>query len=39
VSCPANGTDLDTHWTMMASENPTLNNRGTEMLRGGKQAS
>lgn len=30
----------DTHWAMMASENPTLMNRGTEMLRKcGKQAS
>jgi hypothetical protein len=39
VSCLWSEISEDNHWTMMASENPTLNNRGSEMLRGGKQAS
>jgi hypothetical protein len=36
---PSDGNRTDTHWVKMASENPTLKNRGTEMLRKLWQAS
>jgi hypothetical protein len=36
---PSDGNRTDTHWVTMASENPTLKNRGTETLRKWWQAS